>query len=109
MRKNDRKIQGQETVLTVPDLIRTARGDRIQEDFAVELKVSQPQLCKYEKGKANPPRRVIEKCMQIVRGGVETAGVSAEDLAHRIKLRLKGPEQATARLAVAQLIDCLGK
>ena len=57
------------TITSISQLIKTARDGRSQAEFAQELGISQPSLCRYENGDTNPKAEVIEYCMRLVHWG----------------------------------------
>lgn len=92
-------------ITSVPDLIKAARKGLSQKDFAPRLGVKQSTLSRYERGKANPPTRVIEQCMQLVHMGDSGGAPTADALAERIRLSLADPELGHVRNALARLVD----
>lgn len=90
----------------VQNIIRDARGDRNQSDFARLLGKSQGLVSKYERGIVNPPADVLEKCMDILQ--MHNGGdVNTETLAKRVRSELSAPEMAYARKTIAALLDGL--
>lgn len=83
---------------------RQATGES-QRKFADRLGSSQSLICKYERGEVSPPAALLIQCMNLI--GVSAPGISAEDLATLVKTRLKGEAMASARQAVANLIQCM--
>ncbi len=94
-------------ITSIPSLIRAARNQRSQADFAQELGVSQSMLCRYEKGGANPKVEVIERCMRLVHWGDEEREPSVDELANKVRTQLGGADQAPLRVALSKLIDGL--
>ncbi|MDR2207820.1 MAG: helix-turn-helix domain-containing protein [Azoarcus sp.] len=94
------------TANDVAALIRTARTRRgqTQAQFAAFLRVSQSQLSRYERGKYNPPARVINICMREAHISNEAPAPSADDLAQQVRMTLASPDKEQARLAVANLL-----
>lgn len=94
-------------LLTIRGIIRAARGPRTQEAYATELGIRQDLLCKYEKGKINPPSGIIERCMRDVHILEKRHTPSARTIAERIKNDLAAPELEPVRAAIANLLDVL--
>lgn len=94
-------------LLTVRGIIRAARGTRTQEAYAAELGIRQDLLCKYERGKINPPTGIIERCMRDVHILDKRRTPSARIIAERIKADLAAPELEPVRAAIANLLDVL--
>jgi transcriptional regulator with XRE-family HTH domain len=92
------------TAHSVADLIRAARNRRTQKEFATLLGVTQPQLSRYERGKYNPPARVIDACMREAHMGGQTSAPSADDLAQQVRMTLASPDKELARSAIASLL-----
>lgn len=92
-------------IATIPRLIRKARADRSQKDFAFKLGVSQGTLSKYERGQINPPAGVIEYCMRVVNTTQMEDAPTADDLAEKIRRELGREEHAEFRLSISRLID----
>lgn len=90
---------------TISRLIRQARADRSQKDFARKLGVSQGTLSKYERGQINPPASVIEYCMRVVNSTQKDAAPTADDLADKIRRELGREVHAEFRLSISRLID----
>jgi len=76
------------------ELLRLARGNATQKEFAVRLKVDKSCLSRYEAGKLGAPVRVIDDCLQIVaeRFAQSTGPQLAQALEHA-KLMVKLLEQ----------------
>lgn len=94
-------------ITNVPELMRTARGDRNQKDFATLLGVKQSSISRYERGKASPPAAVIEHCMHLVHESTNGAAPTADDLAKRIRIVLADPAMAPVRAAFSGLLDAV--
>lgn len=90
---------------TILRLIRKARTDRNQKDFARKLGVSQGTLSKHERGQINPPAGVIEYCMRVVNTTQMDEAPTADDLADKIRRELWREEHAEFRLSISRLID----
>lgn len=105
------KARGRNTasdqLLTVRGIIRAARGARTQEVYAAELGIRQDLLCKYEKGRANPPSLIVERCMRDVHRVSEHKTPSAETIARRVRADLVAPELEPVRAIIANLLDVL--
>ena len=93
--------------VTIPGIIRAARGVRTQKSFAKDLGIRQDLLCKYERGRVNPPTVVIERCMRDVHIDEKRRPPSATDLARRIRDELRATEAEPVRVAIAQILDAL--
>ena len=96
-----------ELPLTVRGIIRTARGTRTQQTYAAELGIRQDLLCKYEKGRVNPPVEIIERCMREVHQLQQRQTPSANAIAKRIRADLSTPEMEPIRATIANLLDTL--
>jgi transcriptional regulator with XRE-family HTH domain len=94
-------------ITTVAELVRTARNDRRQEDFARELGVRQSSVSRYESGRANPPVRVIEHCMRLVHSTGHELAPTADELAAKVRIELADSDLGEVRLVLARLIDTL--
>ncbi len=92
---------------TVAQLVRAARNGRSQKEFAQELGVKQSTVSRYERGKANPPVRVIEHCMRLVHAREEGNTLTAEELAAIVRSELADSNLGDVRIALAKLIDRL--
>src|SRR5258705_5403381 len=90
---------------TVRGLVLQARGTRTQKDFAAVLGVDQASVCKYEKGTVDPPARVVELCMALLEDSEQKRGLSAGDIAQRVRTELSGDEYAPIRTAFSYVID----
>lgn len=106
MRKTQRKSTPQ-APLTVSGIIRAARGTRTQEAYAADLGIRQDLLCKYEKGRVNPPATIIERCMLDVHRLSDIQAPDADMIAQRILVGMAGPEFEPARAILANLLDLL--
>lgn len=95
------------TITSISQLIKTARDGRSQAEFARELGVSQPTLCRYEQGGANPKADVIERCMRLVHWGDQENEPSVDELAAKVCAQLGRDDQAPLRVALSKLIDGL--
>ncbi|WP_137947153.1 helix-turn-helix domain-containing protein [Variovorax paradoxus] len=76
-----------------------------QREFAARLGSAQSLVCKYERGEVSPPADLLIQCMNLIRVGIPD--ISEEDLATLVRTRLRGARMAPARLAVANLIQCI--
>ena len=95
---------------SLSEVVRLARGQRAQKDFASELGIKQPQLSRYENGRQEPPAEVLNKCLKLISGRISGALVpSAEELAERIRMELAGTKKTVARGLVQSLLDTFGK
>jgi predicted transcriptional regulator len=89
----------------IKDIVRQARGDMSQVDFARKIGKSQGLLSKYEAGVVNPPAETIEQCLRMIgSNGVQTV-LSSASLAKRVRAELKGPNFAYARKAITAILD----
>lgn len=89
--------------MKVKDIVKTARGNRSQKEFANYICKSQGLLSKYELGLVNPPANVINKCLRIL----NTKTTSSSRLAERIKSELKSDEYEFARRAIETILDSI--
>ena len=97
------------SITTVAKLIRTARNEHSQKEFALKLGVKQSSISSYESGKVNPSVQVIEHCMRLVHSeGIELIP-TADELAIKIKAGLAEAGQGRLRLALEKLIEVLAK
>jgi len=90
---------------SVEDLIRAARNERSQKEFADLLEVDQSMVSKYERGKASPPISVINRCMRLVHTAEVETAPSAEQLAVRVRESLADPKLGQVRSALSRLLD----
>lgn len=90
----------------VRNIIREARGNRNQTEFAEFLGKSQGLVSKYERGIVNPPADILEKCMGILQMN-NGDDIDTEILAKRVRSELKAPEFSYARKTIAALLDGL--
>lgn len=93
--------------LSISEIIQSARGSRTQREFAAILGIRQDLLCKYEKGRVNPPAKIIERCMRDVHIPEEHGIPSAEALARRIRRELSTQNLVQVRAAITHLLDAL--
>ena len=93
------------TINTVAELVRAARNDLNQKNFADVLGVKQSSVSRYESGKASPPINVIEHCMRLVHTQGIAEAPTAEDLADRVRTGLADPGLDQVRFALSRLID----
>lgn len=92
-------------ITSVGELVNAARNGRSQRGFAEFLGVKQSSVSRYESGKASPPIRVIEQCMQLVHAANAEDASTADQLAERIRAALADPDLRQARLALSRLVD----
>ena len=90
---------------SVEELIRAARNERSQKEFADLLEVDQSMVSKYERGKASPPISVINRCMRLVHTAEVETAPSAEQLAVRVRESLADPKLGQVRSALSRLVD----
>jgi transcriptional regulator with XRE-family HTH domain len=93
------------SILSVKDLVKTARNGQSQHAFARMLGVQQSTISRYENGSASPSVRVIEQCMRLVHTLESQAPPSADELAERVRLSLSLPEHGRIRSALSSLIE----
>lgn len=94
--------------MSVKEIIRTARGNLNQTEFAERLQTSQSLISKYESGNTNPPVVIINECIKIIHGRNIHGDISLTALEVRMRKVLKGPAQAQARKVLAVLLDYMG-
>jgi transcriptional regulator with XRE-family HTH domain len=94
-------------ITRVGELVKVARNGRSQKEFAEFLGVKQSSVSRYESGKANPPIRVIEQCMQLVHAADADDVPTADQLAERIRAGLTDPDLRQVRLALSRLLDAI--
>ena len=90
-------------------LIRTARNEHSQKEFAQKLGVKQSSISRYESGKVNPSVQVIEHCMRLVHSEGAELIPTADELAVKVKTGLADADQGKLRLALERLIEVLAK
>jgi len=90
---------------SVEQLIRGARNGRTQKEFADLLEIDQSLVSKYERGKANPPISVINRCMRLVNTAEGEMAPSADQLAARVRATLAEPNMRQVRSALSRLVD----
>lgn len=81
--------------LTQGELIRTARGDRTQQEFADTLGVHRSCLSRYESEGLGAPAAVINHCLQAV------AALASNDAASPVQRALRHARLAVTELEVA--------
>jgi len=96
-------------ITTVAKLIRAARNEHSQKEFAQRLGVKQSSISRYESGKVNPSVHVIEHCMRLVHSEGNELIPSADELAIKVKVGLAKADQGRLRLALERLIEVLAK
>lgn len=94
-----------EPIKTISDLIRIARNGQNQKDFAEKLGIKQSSLSRYERGKTNPPVKVIEGCMRLVH--TDAPPPTADELANRVRSALADPGMGQVRSAISRLVDAV--
>jgi len=94
-------------ITRVGELVKAARNGRSQKEFAEFLGVKQSSVSRYESGKANPPIRVIEQCMQLVHAANDENAPTADQLAEHIRDVLADPDLQQVRLALSRLLDAI--
>ena len=107
--KNKERDLAEHQLLTVRGIIRAARGNKTQKEYATELGIRQDLLCKYEKGAVNPPAQIVERCMRDVHRTSERRTPSAETIAKRVRSDLGAPELEPVRAIISNLLDVLSK
>jgi len=95
------------SITTVAELIRTARNEYSQKEFAQKLGVKQSSISRYESGKVNPSVNVIEHCMRLVHSEGTELTPTADELATKIKTGLADADQGQLRLALVRLVEVL--
>lgn len=101
-----RKLPGD--LLTVREIIRSARGSTRQEEFARQVGSTQSLVSQYERGTVNPPAAVIDRCLEILRVRERTADTSVAAIVKAVENGLKGPKKQEVRRAVLSLLEILG-
>ncbi len=86
------------------EIIRDARGNLSQAEFAQKLGRSQPVLSKYERGTINPPAEVVEKCIEILEQRNED-DISIDMLIKRLNKEVSGERYKGVRRAIKLLLD----
>lgn len=89
----------------VKDIVREARGEQSQKEFATYIRKSQGLLSKYELGLVNPPSDVINKCIKIL--DARSSSINSNHLGERIKRELKGQEYDYIRKTIITILDSL--
>lgn len=90
----------------LPSLVRQARRNQTQREFAKTIGATQSMVSRYERGVSSPPVGVVNACMHQMHTHGETADeMSVEQLASLVINRLGSPEFAAMRVAIAQLIN----
>lgn len=94
------------SILTVRGLVRAARGSSTQRDFGAALGgIGQDLISRYEAGLVDPPAKVIEACLRMLKGREESRLFSAEAVARRIERELQGEEHLELRRAFVYMLD----
>lgn len=91
----------------VAELVRAARNDLNQAEFARMLGVKQSTVSRYERGRASPPTKIVDRCMHLMNEGAAGGELSAEALAERIRVGLAAPGLADVRRAIASVLDAV--
>ena len=91
--------------MKIKKIIKDARGQMTQAEFARYLGKSQGIVSKYENGSVSPPAAILEKCMALLQKSDKGEDISSENLAKRIRAELKEPQLAYARKTIATLLD----
>ena len=94
-------------IITVAELIRTARNRLSQKEFAQKLGVKQSSVSRYESGKVSPSVNVIEHSMRLVHSENAEFLPTADELAVKVKTGLAKKDQGRLRLALIRLIEVL--
>ncbi|HZG18628.1 MAG TPA: helix-turn-helix transcriptional regulator [Herbaspirillum sp.] len=92
------------------DIITTAwkQSGLSQQDFAKEIKKSQPMLSKYMSGSASPPADIIILCMN--KCGLQLKHeISASELANRILVELADNAFSETRSAINQILNSIAQ
>tara|TARA_Y100001936_G_C16077507_1_gene675093 strand:- start:2031 stop:2387 length:357 start_codon:yes stop_codon:yes gene_type:complete len=97
------------SITTIAKLIRAARNNHSQKDFAKKLGVKQSSISRYESGKVSPSVQVIEHCMRLVHTEETELVPTADELAIKIKAELAESRQGKLRLALEKLIEVITK
>lgn len=71
------------------------------------LGIKQSTVSRYERGKASPPTRVIDRCMRLMHESATGSDLSAEALAERIRVGLASADLLDVRRALAGLLDAV--
>ena len=96
------------TPMTVASIIRSARGSMKQAEFARALGVDQSAVSRYERGKGNPPAKVLNHCMRLLHQQTDSGTPSADELASKVLSNLADREHGAVRQALVALVDTLG-
>ena len=89
--------------MRIPELIKKARGELNQTEFAATLGKTQGELSKYESGRTQAPNSVIERCLDILE--MNTADISADALAAKIIENASAEEHSSLRSAISQMLN----
>jgi len=95
------------TPRSVAELVRAARKNRSQKEFASWLGVKQSSVSRYESGRSSPSTEVINRCMHLVNADSVPDIPSAEELARRLRVELDQPGMAGVRVALSSLLDAV--
>ena len=88
--------------MRIPEIIRKARGDLNQTEFAAIIGRTQGEVSKYERGVTKAPYAVIEQCMAIL--DVNNADISADALAAKIIETASDDEHSPLRSMILQML-----
>lgn len=83
---------------TQGELIRTARGDRTQKAFALELQVEKSLLSRYESEKLGAPTSVINHCLSFLADAAASTTEKPVDRALEFARRAVNELERIARL-----------
>lgn len=89
----------------VRNIIKSARGNMSQKQFAQLLGKSQGVISKYERGVVSPPAETVDKCIDIIETNKSKLEISAEGLATRIKNELREPQFRSERRMITTILD----
>lgn len=90
----------------LPSIIRAARGQQSQADFAKKIKKTQSLVSKYERGVASPPKTVVEYCLRKMIPTNEAASpYDSSTLAEKLKSEFSGSKFDGLREYLGGLLD----
>lgn len=90
----------------LPDIIRAARGQQSQADFAKKIKKTQSLVSKYERGVASPPKAVVEYCLRkVLPTDSVVSPCDSSALAEKLKTEFSGPKFDSFREYLGSLLD----
>ena len=92
------------------NIIKMARADTSQAEFASKLGKTQSQISKYERGQSSPPRDVVEYCLGLTMPDAlaKIHTPSSDELSKLVKSELDGLENSNIRKMIYGVLNGIG-